>query len=63
MQRQNRFAAVIVGMTVWFVLGSISEVRAQKELPEVNILTAVPNFAKSSTASVKNKKQRFERQC
>src|ERR1043166_3959764 len=45
MQRQNRFAAVIVGMTVWFVLGSISEVRAQKELPEVNILTAVPNFA------------------
>ncbi|HEY7163847.1 MAG TPA: ABC transporter substrate-binding protein [Candidatus Binatia bacterium] len=45
MQRQTRLATAILALSVCVVLFGSAPVRAQKELPEVSILTAVPNFA------------------
>ncbi len=47
MERQVRFAVGIVALTVFVLISGVTpQARAQqKELPEVTILTAVPNFA------------------
>jgi ABC-type nitrate/sulfonate/bicarbonate transport system substrate-binding protein len=47
MEKQTRFAVGIIAFTVFMLLsGIMPEARAQqKELPEVTLMTAVPNFA------------------
>ena len=43
--KNNRAVVTIVSLSLVFTLGVASETRAQKELPEVSLMTAVPNFA------------------
>ena len=43
--KNNRALATIVSLALVLTLGIASETRAQKELPEASLMTAVPNFA------------------
>jgi len=46
MDKRIKLRVSVIGlMAALFVFGTVSQVKAQKELPEVSILTAVPNFA------------------
>ena len=43
--KKHRALAAIVSLTLIFTLAVAPETRAQQELPEVSLMTAVPNFA------------------
>jgi ABC-type nitrate/sulfonate/bicarbonate transport system substrate-binding protein len=46
--KTSRTLATTVSLALVLTLGAASETRAQKELPEVSLMTAVPNFAFSA---------------